>query len=317
MPRQAEGTTGSLSHLNWGVVRNLAQFQLLNRVSMLTLILVPILASVWTVVPFTIAAYNGSMLRLEATLDRAVHAIKAKEVEASKVLGENRPALLEGAEWAQGQLQAIRIASRGHLPSTFAALFFAALAVLAGRSIFDLAAPEVVRHATRERFIEERQNAYRDSQSRSALERAMAILGGSHDEAMEELRYRAAINAARAAIVLRVEEAKTAYEQAKCESHTRFSDLTEAAYRQLKDAREELAREDESQKASGEGERQRRSAMVEAAARREYAAAASSRSLAILGAAVCYMGGLALLVFVIANQSIRVAMAAGWMVGKP
>jgi hypothetical protein len=106
-----------IGRLDWRFVRSLGELQILTRVSYATLVIVPILAGVWTTLP----------------------------------LGEP--------------------ASR-YLPHSWVFAFFAALAVTLGQVIYQLRAPEIVRHSTLDQYVRDATRQYADQPTSERLETA-------------------------------------------------------------------------------------------------------------------------------------------------
>jgi hypothetical protein len=104
-----------LVRLDWRFVRSLGELQILTRVSYAMLVIVPILAGVWTALP----------------------------------LGEPP--------------------SR-YLPHAWVFAFFAALAVTLGQVIYQLRAPEAVRHSTLDQYAREETRQYADQQTEARLD---------------------------------------------------------------------------------------------------------------------------------------------------
>src|SRR5262249_23927826 len=119
---------------DWRFVRSLGELQILTRVSYAMLVIVPMLAGVWTALP----------------------------------LGEHRS---------------------HYLPHSWVFAFFAALAVTVAQVIYQLRAPEMVRHSTLDQFVRDARREYADQPTLERLEEADQALDRESKPKLSLLKF--------------------------------------------------------------------------------------------------------------------------------
>lgn len=313
---------------SWASVRWIAQFQLLNRTSILLLAIVPAIAAVWPVVPYAVASYNGSLSQAEFVLER-LRAVVDDSVPVGRagVLTQQIDSVVGSSKWRHDAakvvasqvafLEHIRTQAEGHLPLTFALLFFAALAALAGRTIFDLAAPDIVKRWSSEAYAMARKAEFVHSPTESAIVGALQDLLNDQDSARqrgEEERFLDARSRELASLHSAVDEAeavRVARLKQADESGLREPLATASELVSVWQARLSRALQDDGG-ASGPVLR-RRIGLIERAAVLQYQREDRKRCLGAWLALACYALAAGLITVAVYRQAREVAIATGWV----
>lgn len=193
--------------INWQSVRSLGELQVLTRASYFVLVVVPMLAALWPGVRSAVNRYNEVVTDSTLTFERASKDLQEETqtlrqelarlperlpAQAAQALPVNRyNSLLARVDGAALQLERktrdfvsdhpARTLENPHLPTTWATAFFAALAVLLGHFIYQIGAPEIIRHNSLSHFLSTRLDEYAKYQSEGAYRRAefhLAKTGG-------------------------------------------------------------------------------------------------------------------------------------------
>lgn len=190
--------------VDWGMVRALAELQVLTRVSYLMLVLVPILASVWPGVRLVVNQYNRAALDANAILDdtsrdldrslqemrrllrpeptvsdfllRRMTGLQEEAIESKLATIERIAQDLEARTHRFDQDYAVRTLSEPLLPLSWAHAFFAALLVMLGHLLYQSFAPEMVRRYTRDEFVNLRRTDFGAHPTSSQMHRARFFL---------------------------------------------------------------------------------------------------------------------------------------------
>ncbi|HWM94340.1 MAG TPA: hypothetical protein VN493_26525 [Thermoanaerobaculia bacterium] len=273
----------SIKFVTWQAVRSLGELQVLTRASYFVLVIVPMLAALWPGVRTAVNRYNEVVTDSTLTFKRASEDLREENQTLREELArlpERLPSqtaqafpigrynrLLAEVDKAALELERrtrdfvrdhpARTLESPHLPATWAVAFFAALAVLLGHFIYQIGAPEIIRHNSLSQFLATRLDEYVKYQSEGAYRRA--------------------------------------------EYHLRRND---SRWIPPEDAWEGLDPEEK---------HRRRMTVIDQGARAEYRSHAERGPVVILGAGVCYLVGLCLIVWIIFRQARAVAVAAGWL----
>lgn len=169
--------------LDWALIRGLGQLHVLNRTSIFILVLVPFLASLWPVVQHTLMWYDGLLGNIEerledltTRLDQPIAPSALSSIGGSEEISTMGDNLKSELKQLGEELDELRVRSAARLPEVWGLLFFASLAVLIGRTIFQLRCPEVVRDFPATYYIREKRREYAEAPSVSALHDAMEFL---------------------------------------------------------------------------------------------------------------------------------------------
>jgi hypothetical protein len=174
--------------IGWKAVRGLGEIAILNRVSIVALLLVPVLAAVWPAVQYAAGAYHDGVRETQMSLDKATE--QARDAVAAlpdrfEGQKEQLAVVIMSAEdatkrWSQ---RVDRFVSESpHLSVTLALAFFAAAGVTLGQLTYQVWAPEALRTSSVDVFIDECVRRYpagsgqRDDGLRRATD-AMTIIG--------------------------------------------------------------------------------------------------------------------------------------------
>ncbi|MCC6969280.1 MAG: pentapeptide repeat-containing protein, partial [Phycisphaerales bacterium] len=136
---------GRCHSLDWGLVRGVGELAILTRASMLALVLVPILAGLWPALRSAVQRYSDVHWK-QGVAPRVV----------DWVFGSFDPTPHVVSTPAQSFLNS-------HMPGSFALLFFAALLVVMGRSIYQANVPQLVRERSRFDLIRDRLDEFRQA----------------------------------------------------------------------------------------------------------------------------------------------------------
>jgi len=183
--------------LNWRLVRGLGQLQILTRVSYVTLVLIPLFATLWPLVRGFVNQHNQAIAEASRLLDaassdlnRAIDnarresqpivtasgnplAVPISE-QANRLLGDLEKHARQVSNLAENYTNdySEKVFKTPVLPWSLAAGFFAALFVTLGHLIYQLRAPEQIRSFTWDSFISSRMEDFAKHPTEDALIRA-------------------------------------------------------------------------------------------------------------------------------------------------
>lgn len=190
--------------LTWQRVRGVGELQILTRASYVTLAIVPLLVGIWPQVRVLISGHNlvlehsieelskvGNALSehaaaMRVALERATTEIVGAGDEAARTADESMGALANHAHVLAGVVNRELASLRQQatlspwLPSSLALGWFAALTVALGHLLYETQAPEVVRRSTRDDYIRQQRQAYREHQSVDAFGSARKNVIATH-----------------------------------------------------------------------------------------------------------------------------------------
>lgn len=181
--------------VTWKGIRNVGELHILTRASYLMLGIVPMLAALWPGVRVVVNRYNDVVTDSTAALERTSQSLQRDAVRLREELAgafEKAPGAGLSSPRLDTALTAINQASlelerrtaafvKDHpprtledprLPPTWAIAFFAALAVLVGHVIYQIAAPPILKQNSMSQFVSSRLDEYAKYRSAAALERA-------------------------------------------------------------------------------------------------------------------------------------------------
>ncbi len=305
----------------WAALRGLGTLHILNRASLVLVIVVPIMAALWPLVPLAVGATNASLALSSATLERGASDFRG--LTSSLPASSPDSSLKEAVIIAQvlsrevgRELQALhhlRISWNGALPGELALLFFASLAALLARTLYEAACPKNVQaHAIGEYVgMIKRQylSAPSDLHVLAALE-AVSRATPKDSRVVEEHEWRATIQ-------LDVDETarrlRDTAEHAKQLAASGASDRAAAILR-----KEDRLRRKAERLASGTNHLHpaavgRHLALIELEARNAYVADAQRRPLLLWLTTALYTAAIVSLLTVFARQARDVAYAAQWL----
>jgi len=295
--------------VDWRVVRGISRLHILNRTSILLIVVVPILASLWPVVQHSLAWYDGSLATIESRLNSVVASVRSLPAEGAISVAARRD-LLE----LRKRLSMLRLRSEARFPSSLASLFFASLCVLFGQAAFQLGCPDTVKDVRIDEFTRDRKREYAEAPSSTAVDNAIRHLSdlGKHDNLVREhLEAEARAREEAAELLQRVADAELNFEHLEQQKagEGRLRDAAEDARLRRDEYRRFLERD--------RGDRgpdfRRRMALVERSARLQYLNEAQGARVAMLICILLYLGGLSLLGAVLVHQSATIARVAGWL----
>lgn len=181
----------------WESVRVVGELKILTRVSYSTLLMVPLLVALWPAVRLVVASYDDSRYATADALQQSADALQAQvdhtvdslnQIEnlpplISRELKQVSEALRAAASPASAQSRQVantlrsRPRARADFPITFAAAFYAALFISIGHFIYQMKAPEAIRHANRGVYVETAIDTFYKHPTQSAFDRALISLG--------------------------------------------------------------------------------------------------------------------------------------------
>jgi hypothetical protein len=325
--------------MNWRLVRNLAELQLLTRASYVTLIVVPLLAGLWPTVRLVVNQHNKAVGEAAAIFDKATIRFEQAEHQIGLRVPVSQPGGLVQAADASGSLLGERTRKEASavldelkqsvsqyrsdyanksiespsMPRTFAAAFFAALATVLAHTIYQMGAPEPVRKMTLDQFIAAKKDDYSKHPTPTALEAAQAIMERERSKHTHDYYFRqkrlmekvlSGLDARSAARSL------TRSEQIELQLMRDQREFTEDDEKRIEEVLEIAARE-RNDEGLGEFRRQQDMAVVAQAAERSYLNAAGNAPLMIILTALIYGVGLYLICSILVNQTASVMSSAG------
>ncbi|MFO0835750.1 MAG: pentapeptide repeat-containing protein [Phycisphaerales bacterium] len=171
---------GRCHSLDWGLVRGVGELAILTRASMLALVLVPILAGLWPALRSAVQRYSDVHWK-QGVAPRVVDWMVGSLDHTPHVVSTPAQSFLNS-----------------HMPGSFALLFFAALLVVIGRSIYQANVPQLVRERSRFDLIRDRLDEFRqakdDERSRWLQEAISFIEEAGKDERLAWFRHPSLVN---------------------------------------------------------------------------------------------------------------------------
>ena len=147
------------TEFGWSMVRILGELQVLTKASYVMLILIPLLAGTWPAVTIVVNRYNDSIQTATEKLDIASEKINLlSENDNIKVLN---PSIQEITESLKSEIEALEKGIRKTsiedptLPNVWVWAFLASLAAVLGHTVYQVAAPTVIRRSSEREFINE------------------------------------------------------------------------------------------------------------------------------------------------------------------
>lgn len=212
------------------------------------------------------------------------------------------------------------------LPYTWATLFVASLFTILGRTVFQLACPEVVKEVSLDAFVRNKKREYSEAPSLSAVSNALQYLYDKpfHSSLVEtEIAAERKASESADAIRARIEQVQAEIERIKGErasaenkddwDRANFNFLREMSY-EAREAREELRRLEERDRGDRGPEFRRRMSIVELGAAYAYQAESRRRIVSMLFCSLFYLAAIGLIALVVVHQTQAVVNAAGWKV---
>lgn len=149
----------------WPFPRSLGQLSILNRISLLALILVPVIAGAWPAVRAVVNGYNHAISESRLMLDESAGKLNAAlDADAARLaaLGAADASLVLQEQAARLQTQAARLdeqfgsiaVERHHLPYTLALAFFAAAAITIAQLIYQSRVPDEIKKHDADGYID-------------------------------------------------------------------------------------------------------------------------------------------------------------------
>jgi hypothetical protein len=322
--------------LNWRIVRGVGQLQILTRASYALLVLVPICASTWPAVRLVVNQHNKAARE-------AVEHLRATRSDVERALEDAQRQLVQtpstSERTAADQRQASNLIARlidsvqtignaaekyttdyaehtiktPRLPWSLGAAFFAALFVVVGHFVYQIAAPEPIRQTSWDEFILNRKDDYAKHPSDAALDRANQFLRspiGRRIEASERFEDERLLT--------------DLYFLSPENRPTRLGELSPGRLRSLVGwiqsgeshapadyQREILAAARDLLPTSSESKHSEMT-IIEKAARAEYLHLAGKRPVAIMSTGALYAIGVWLILVLLKTQATAVVTAADW-----
>ena len=152
---------GSSQGFSWSLVRVLGDLEVLTRASYVMLVVVPLLAGTWPAVTIVVNRYNGSIKAAAERLDVAADRLELHLqnhgglLDDSDVVGGLIEGLRRDVSLLSDDLEATTLESL-YLPGIWVWAFLAALATVLGHTVYQLAAPQLVRRSSEREHISER-----------------------------------------------------------------------------------------------------------------------------------------------------------------
>lgn len=328
--------------LTWPRIRGLSQLEILNRVSILLLVLVPILAAAWPAVLAVVNRYNQSVYRARDVLDSSATKLQegATEFEkmtarvadesTQKIIRNELESLKSNAttlttkvneylkEFEPKALTTVR------LPWLWALAFFASLFVIIGRCLFQLACPELVQEGSLSQYVDRKREEFAKTPSDTMLRSAINDLtpAAAFEEHLRDLIQEEQLHQARTrqeesrldAEIMRL-RSDVGYARARAQATT--SDV--ALKHELENALGEL------EKAQAERDKlsitdhdalgpvfRRRMSIIEHGAEQRYLIESARNSKRAALCVILYLIAIFFVLVIVVVQSFDVANAAGW-----
>ncbi|WOH37675.1 hypothetical protein RI844_00075 [Thalassotalea fonticola] len=147
----------STFRIDWGMVRNFGELQILSRASYLMLILVPLLAGLWPTVTTLVNQHNQTLNHATDKFDLASRQILLYKAELpdSKIIEPFKETL----DSVNNELLHVKKSVENQsiktktLPSVWALSFLASLLAVIAQVIYQLAAPAIVRNSSMREYI--------------------------------------------------------------------------------------------------------------------------------------------------------------------
>lgn len=142
----------------WNFVRSLGELQVLTRASYIMLIVVPLLAGLWPGVTVVVNRFNDSVItatqKLEIASDKLELFIKSnsKVVEESPTINTITNSLKEDISTIHHSIEEASIESK-EMPDVWVWVFLSALTAILAHTIYQVAAPSIIRQASEREYI--------------------------------------------------------------------------------------------------------------------------------------------------------------------
>ncbi len=184
----------------WQTVRGLGQLQILNRVSLIALIAVPVIVACWPAVRALAGAYHRALGESYAAMDRLLLEI-ARAASSVPLTDGARERVLDATEEASAistawQVRLTEIVNEGpYIGDTLALVFVAAALVTLGLLVYQVWGAEDVRNYDRDKFIDRAHQRYPEKASdvndglRRAIERLEQIAKSRSDRHPNLVRH--------------------------------------------------------------------------------------------------------------------------------
>jgi hypothetical protein len=282
-----------LHTLNWTLVRSVGELQILTRASYAMLIVVPMLAGTWPAVRAIINSYDKTLEESATKLSEVTNKLEKQANSARNIIqavttttgegamqmgatiGHSAAQIEDLARSVETELATLKQQAMlsPFLPASWALAFFAALAVTFGHAIYQTSAPQTVRRLTREDFVRNATQEYRENPTERALRNAIRL-----QHVIER------------------------------------GQISDGAHYQFNNALSQL----EALEAGtpDEGRLRREIDFIGAAARVRYELISKEKPQLILPTLILYGIGLAIIAYIIVQQSLAVAEATGWLSGS-
>lgn len=316
--------------LDWRLVRGLGQLHILNRASLILVIIVPILADIWPTVRHTMAWYDGTLTQIQESLGQIVNHLPERRLRASSD-GSNASTSSEYGitQGVRDELHRLTIhiedlrLQASHLPTSLALLFFASLAVLLGRTIFQLRCPDTVREFQLDDYVRERKREYSESPSLRSVTQAMDYLDQLSIEAdliAEEREVERATDLEMIDLQERLKRAEDEYRELKVHlANVKDKNDRDIGSRRLQGLldearqwRDDLRRLVESDRGDRGPDFRRRMSLIELSAAQLYLQEARRTRVAMLLCGICYVIAIVLIIDVFELQALAVAKEVDW-----
>lgn len=269
--------------LDWRIVRGIGRLEILNRASMLLIVIVPFLSAIWSAVPDVLNPAN--------------------------------------------------------LPNSLAFLFFASLAVLVGRTIYQINCPPDVKDESEDDYILRKKREFIESPSDSAISNAINIIESdssdtdwvsiyrdnesNFDSKVKDLEGRRKnleveleeINEQRDALRPKRYEDKEIDENVERNLDNQNASLKsreQSIYHQLTEVRKQQENLDKKKFGDHDQSLSGKMTLIEISAKIRYQRESGKRIIWMRICALAYSIGVGLIFIVILNQSLSVADSAGW-----
>jgi hypothetical protein len=323
--------------MNWRLIRNVAELQLLTRASYVTLIVVPLLAGLWPTVRLVVNQHNKAVAEAATIFDKATvrfeqaqhqltlpvsqpqqtASLQAQDlvgplsreratIEANKILDELKQSVAQyKSDYASKAIESPR------MPRTFAAAFLAALAAVMAHTLYQMGAPEPVRKMTLDQFVAAKKDDYSRHPTPIALETAQATLDAKlpgHDHFFRQRRLRDKI--------LETSDDEAVARSLSVSEEVELQSLLGRGFfhdsdRPRVDHILHLVRGGRTPQQLEEFNRQQNMAVVAEAAEYKYLQASNRAPLVIIATAVIYAFALYLILTILVNQTGSVMSSSG------
>ena len=321
----------------WVWLRGIGQLQILNRVSIVLLIVVPMLAATWPAVRAVVNRYNHAAIRAQAALDvsaaRIDESVKRFERLAANVSDET--AINRSVE-IQGHVAALRTSvdeylhdlhpkpiETPHLPCVWVLTFFAALFVLGGRTLFELYCPDIIRANTMSEYVEQKKLEFARAPSFSMLQLSMDAIKYDASKTVDATQLIQEESDGQEKLALAKSEIRTKIGQCEgviggCLNPGIKSDSKDSArikfhISNLRELRKDLRAIEQPDRGDHGPDFRRRMGIVEEGAKCVYNNASRQKFVSLVIGMMSYAAAILAIIVIIFNQSKSVLSAAGFM----